>query len=180
MTLGRVSWQIKAGLVTVLCLVLIKFLLVPLYEWQDETIQRIKVLQKVVVQKKALVGNESRLNTLLQKEESSFKEISKFYYHNFSDAQALQLKLQKKMERLSASCEVKIKSTDWLYPSEGHIVQAPIKIRCEAVPNQIIKFIHAIESSRHFFSIDRLKIISRAKSSVIYVELDVSAYGVTN
>ena len=172
-----ISWRIKAGLAVVICLVLAKFVLAPLYEWQDKTIQRIKVFQRAVAQKKALIGNESSLNTVLQKSESSFKEAAKFYYRDFSDTQSLQLMLQKEMERLSASCGVKIKSSDWLYPSEGYIVQAPIKIRCEAAPHQVIKFIHAIENGKRFFSVDRLKITSRGKSSTLSAELDVSAYG---
>ena len=176
--LDKISWRIKAGLALVICFVLAKLVLAPLYEWQDKTIQRIKVFQRSVAQKKALIGNETRLNAVLQKAESSFKETAKFYYRDFSDTQSLQLMLQKEMERLSASCGVKIKSSDWLYPSEGYIVQAPIKIRCEAAPQQIIKFIHAIENGRHFFSVDRLKMTSRSKSSTLSAELDVSAYGV--
>lgn len=178
MTLYKMSWRAKAGLAVALCLVLTKFSLVPLHEWQDETIQRIKVFQKVVAQKKALIGNESSINTVLKNAESSFKDVARFYYRDFSDTQSLQLMLQKEMERLSTSCGVKIKSSDWLYPSEGYIVQAPIKIRCEAEPQQIIKFIYAIENGERFFSVDRLKMTSRGKSSTLSVELDVSAYGI--
>ena len=174
----KISWRIKAGLVAALCLVLAKFVLAPMYEWQDETIQRIKVFQRAVAHKKALIGSESRLNAVLQKAESSFKQAAKFYYRDFSDTQSLQLMLQKEMERLSASCGVKIKSSDWLYPSEGYIVQAPIKIRCEAAPHEIIKFIYAVENGRHFFSVDRLKMTSRGKSSTMNAEFDISAYGI--
>jgi hypothetical protein len=174
----KMSWRAKAGLAIALCLVLARFGLAPLYEWQDETIQKIKVRQKAVAHKKALIGNESRINTTLRKAESSFKQVEQFYYRDFSDTQSLQLRLQKEMERLSASCGVKIKSSDWLYPSEASLVQVPIKIRCEATPYQIIKFIHAIENGKHFFSVDRLQLTARGKSSVLFVELEVSAYGI--
>ena len=176
--LDKISWRVKAGLAVAFCLVLAKFGLVPLYEWQDKTIQRVKVFQRAVAQKKALIGNQGKIDTILQKAEASFKEAAKFYYRDFSDTQSLQLILQKEMERLSASCGVKIKSTDWLFPSEGDVVQAPIKIRCEAPPAQIIKFIHAIENGKRFLSVDRLKLTSRGKSSTVGAELDVSAYGV--
>ena len=176
--LDKVSWRVKMGLAVAICLVLANFVLVPMYEWQDETIQRIKVFQRSVAQKKALIGNEAKIDTMLQKAESSFKETAKFFYRDFSDTQSLQLMLQKEMERLSASCGVKIKSTDWLYPSEGYIVQSPIKIRCEAAPHQIIKFIHAIENGSSFFSVDMLKMVSRGKSSTLSAMLDVSAYGI--
>ena len=176
----KISWRLKVGLVFIFCLVLAKFVLAPLCEWRSENIQSIKLYKRAVAQKKRLIGSEGRINSTLQKAESSYKKASEFYYQDFSDAQALQLKLQKKMERLSESCGVTIKSTDWLYPSEGHIVQAPIKIKCEAAPDRIIEFIHAVESEKHFFSVDRLKITSRAKSSTVHAELDVSAYGIAD
>ena len=177
MILDKISWRVKAGLVAALFLILTKFVLAPLYEWQDETIQRIKVLQRAVVQKKALIGNEKKIDTLLERAESSFEETAKLFITDFSDAQSLQLMLQKEMERLSESSGAKINRTNWLYPSEGDIVQAPIKISCEATPEQVIKFLSAIESGKHFFSVDRLKIVSRGKSPTISAEIDVSAYG---
>ena len=94
MRLAGSDWRIKAGLAVCLFLVVLRFGLIPLYEWQDETVQKIKVLQKVVAQKKSLIGNEGRLNTVLQKAETSFNGAMKFYYTGFSDLQALQLVLQ--------------------------------------------------------------------------------------
>lgn len=177
-SIAKSDWHIKAGLFAAICLAIIKFVLSPFGEWQDRTIQEIKVLQKAVAVKKALLNNKSRLKAALQKAESCFEETSKLYYHDFSDAQALQLILQKEMERLAVSCKVKIKSSNWLYPSENYVVQAPVKIQCEAEPEQIIKFLYAIESSRYFFSVDRLKTVSRVKASTLIAELDVSAYGI--
>lgn len=178
MTLDKITWRIKAGLVAALLLGVVKFGLAPLYEWQDETVQRIKVLQKAVAQKKALIGNEHMIDNMLQNAENSFKQAIQFYYTDFSDTQSLQLLLQKEMERLSASAGVKIKNIDWLYPSEGDIIQAPIKLRLEATMDQLIRFIHSIENGKRFLSLNRLRIISRHKASTLNAELDVSAYGV--
>jgi len=175
--LDKLSWRIKIGLIIVFVLVLVKFILVPLSGWQDLTRQRIKILQRSIAQKKSLIGNEARINELLKKAEFSYKETIKFYFTNFSDTQSLQLILQKEMERLSVSSGVKIKNTDWPYPLKNEIVKAPIRIKCEAAPDQMIRFVRAIEQAPHFFSIDQLKMISKQKSSTITAEFDISAYG---
>ena len=99
------------------------------------------------------------------------------FVKDFSDAQSLQLVMQKEVERLAAASGVQIKRTNWLYPSEGEIVQAPIKINCVASPAQMMHFLSAIESGEHFFAVDMLKIISRGNTSSISAEIGVSAYG---
>ncbi len=176
--IDKMSWRVKAGLIVISGIVLVKFGLLPLYEWQDDTMQRIRVFKRAVAQKKALIGNESRLNDTLQKAESFYKAAAQFYFQDFAEPQALQLMMQKEIEHSAASIGIKIKSTDWLPPSEGYIVQVPIKIRCEATPDQILKFLQNIESGKRFFSVDRLKLSTRSQSAPLSAELYVSAYGV--
>ena len=100
------------------------------------------------------------------------------FYTDFTDTQAIQLHLQKELEQLSLSTGLKIINTDWLYPSEGDIIQAPIKINLEATMEQLVRFIHGIESGKRFLSVDNLKIVSKARSSTLRAELIVSAYGI--
>ncbi len=168
----------KVGVTLALILVLVKFALVPLYAWQDETLDMIQVQQKGLAQKKALIGNEQKIDELLKRSESALGELLKYYYQNFSDPQSLQLLLQKEMEQLSVASEVKIDSKDWLPPSAGDITKAPIKIRCEGIPASLFGFISAIENADHFFTVDRLTLTSRGKSSMIQADMDISAYGV--
>jgi hypothetical protein len=178
MTWGSISWRLKAGLTTAFLLILIRFGLIPIYDWQDKTIQRIKVVQQAVAKKRALMGNEDKIDALLMKTESSFEDTLKYYYQDFSDTQALQLTFQKEIEELASSQGVKTGRKDWLEPSEGEVVQVPIKIVCEAEPQKIMAFLSSIENADRFFSVDRLKIISQGRSSTIKAEIDVSGYGV--
>lgn len=178
MSLGTLSWRLKAGLVVALLLILIRFVLTPLYEKQDATIQRVQVLQQAVAKKKALIGNEKKIDALLEETQSSLEDVLKYYYQDFSDTQALQLTLQKEIEELASSQGVKIGRKDWLYPSEGEIVQVPIKIMCESEPQKIMGFLSAVENAERFFSVDRLRITSQGNSSTIRAEIDVSGYGV--
>ena len=176
--MNTLSWRLKAGITLALILVLVKFALVPLYAWQDETLDMIQVLQKGLAQKKALMGNEQRIDELLKRSESALEEVLTYYYQDFSDPQSLQLLLQKEIEQLSSASDVKIKSKDWLPLSAGDIIRAPIKIRCEGIPASLFGFISAIENADHFFTVDRLTLTSQGKSSMIQADMDISAYGI--
>jgi len=178
MSLGTLSWRLKAGLVVALLLILVRFVLTPLYEKQDATIQRVQVLQQAVAKKKNLIGNEEKIDALLEETQSSLEDVLKYYYQDFSDTQALQLTLQKEIEELASSQGIKIGRKDWLYPSEGEIVQVPIKIMCESEPQKIMGFLSAVENAERFFSVDRLRITSQGNSSAIRAEIDVSGYGI--
>lgn len=174
---AKITWRVKAGLIAALLLVIVKFVVFPLNEWKDDALHRISVLQMGVAKKKVLIGNEEKVNVLVEKAESFFNETAKYFYTNFSDTRSLQLVLQKEMEQLASAGGVKIKRKSWLYPTEGEIIKAPIKIKCEAGTDEIIQFIYAIESLKYFISVDRLKITSRNNSSVLQAELDISAHG---
>ena len=174
----KMTWQLKAGLATAALLALIKFGLVPLYEWRGETLERIESLKESVAVKKALIGKKSGFEALLAEAKSSYQVLGRFYYKDFTDAQGLQLKLQKAVEQLSSSCNVEIKSTEWLYASKEEVVQASIKLICEAPVDNIIKLIALLETDRKFLSIDRLQIISRSAATLVRAEICLSAYGV--
>ncbi len=172
----KLSRRVYLGLLAILVLVLFRYGLIPFYQWRDETIQEIKTQQKSLERKKTLVGRENRITRELEQAKKAFAAAAEFYYQGFADIRALQLRLQQELERLAKTCGVEIKSSDWLYPSEGYIIQVPIKVTCVAEPGRIIKFIYLLESAKHFFSIDRLEMVPNRRSATMNVELVISAY----
>jgi len=174
----KMTWQLKAGFATVAILALIKFGLVPLYEWRGETLERIESLKESLAVKRGLVGMKTGFKVLSVKAKSAYDEVLGAYYQDFTDPQSLQLILQKEMERLASVCNVKIASTDWLYVSKEGVVQAPIKLICTGAVDDIIRFIAAVEAGKKFVSIDRLQITSRSGAELVKAEIDISAYGI--
>lgn len=174
----KMTWRLKAGLAAAVFLAILKFGLSPLYEWRGEALQRIESLKESVAVKKTLIGKKSGFQALLGKAKLSHDEVLQSYYRDFTDPQSLQLILQKEMERLSSSCNVKITSTDWLYASREDVVQAPIKLICTGSVDDIIRLIAAVETDKKFLSIDRLQIISRPSAVLVRAEMGVSAYGI--
>jgi Tfp pilus assembly protein PilO len=176
---GKMSWRLKAALAAVLVVCVIRFGLVPLFDWHDSAMAKIKVLQGAVARKKALLANEGRLNELLEQARASFNETAQWLYLDVPDAQALQLRLQQELETLALAAGIRIGTTTWLSPSPGDIVQAPVKVRCEGAPDQLMRFIQRIETGERFLTIDRLVITAQGRTSTVTAELDVSAYGAT-
>jgi Tfp pilus assembly protein PilO len=179
MKLGKISWRLKAALTAVLVVCLIRFGLVPLFDWHDSAMARIKVLQGAVARKKALLANEGRLNQLLEQAKSSFNETARWLHLDLPDAQSLQLRLQQELETLASAIGIQIATTTWLSPSAGDIVQAPVKVRCEGTPDQIMRFIQGIETGVRFLTIDRVVLTAQGRTSTLTAEFDVSAYGTT-
>lgn len=173
----EMTWRIKAGLAIAGVLVFAQFVLTPFYQWQDQRLENLQSLARSVYKKKALLGNDDKLNQVLEKGKASVEQTLLYFYPNIAEAQALQLTLQKDIEKLSALNNIRIMSLDWLHPVEGEVIQSPIKIVCDGSANHVLAFIAAIEASERFVSIGSLKINSAGKADKIGVTMEISAYG---
>lgn|GEM_PF-1981303 len=173
----EMTWRIKAGLAIAGVLVFAQLVLTPFYQWQDQRLENLQSLARNVYKKKALLGNDDKLNQVLEKGKASVEQTLRYFYANVAEAQALQLTLQKDIEKLSALNSIRIVSLDWLHPVEGEVIQSPIKIVCDGSANHVLAFIAAIEASERFVSIGSLKINSAGKADKIGVTMEISAYG---
>jgi Tfp pilus assembly protein PilO len=167
----------KAGLVVAGVLIFLQFVLTPFYEWQDQRLENLQTMVRSVYKKKALLDKGDLLNQAMEKGQAAVERTMRNFYPDIADPQALQLTLQKDMEKLSALHTIKIVNTDWLPPVEGRVIQSPIKIMCEGSAAHVLSFIAAIEAAEHFVSIDSLKINSSGKADKIGLVMAISAYG---
>ncbi|MEI6102255.1 MAG: type 4a pilus biogenesis protein PilO [Eubacteriales bacterium] len=173
----EMTWRIKAGLSIAGVLLFVQFVLTPFYEWQDQRLENLQTLMRSVYKKKALLGKGDMLNQVLEKGKASVAQTMRYFYADVAEAQALQLTLQKDIEKLSALNSIRIMSMDWLHPVEGEVIQSPIKIICDGSIDHVLAFIAAIEASERFVSIGSLKINSSGKADKIGVAMEISAYG---
>lgn len=175
----NMNLRIKIGLIGIVILSVMKFAYFPLMDWKENALSKIHILNRSVSMKEKLVGSEKQIDGKLLEATKAYEEGLALFGHDFPDPQALQLRIQKRIENLVASRGITLKSTDWLYPSEGDIVRAPVKVRCEGTPYSIIELIKAIETDPRFLTVDRIKIVSRGQQShFVAAEIDVSGYGV--
>jgi len=162
-----VSPALRLPLLLALGVLLLAALLPPFLRWQRSLEEEIARRQQVAAREQALAGSQARLEAELQKASAAYTAAARYFYRDFADARALQLKLQKKVEQLAAASRIKLKSCDWLLPVTGFPLQVPLKLRFEARPGELVSFLHALENDSYFYTIDHLM-----------VGCDLSAYGI--
>ncbi|MBI5591218.1 MAG: hypothetical protein HY881_12120 [Deltaproteobacteria bacterium] len=174
----QLSVKYKIALGCILLILTVQYGLMPLYDWREAAIAHILKLNRSVARKKDLLSHVSDIKDGWQLAMERLQEIERYYQTGFSDPQALQLGLQKKVEKICSEAGVKILNMDWLPVSEGDVIQAPIKLRLEVVPDMLYKILCDMENDALFYSIDILRITARPNAETLTVELDMSSYGI--
>ena len=171
------TWKVKAGLAAALILALIQFVYMPFDEWRLGQLDQLESLIRNIQKKKALVGQEQNLTDTLKDLSLSLQQVTRNYYLDVSDAQALQLSLQKDIEKIAITQRVKINRAEWMYAVESDVLQAPIKVTCEGTAADILRFIHALESAEPFIVVSSLKLMMAGKTDWIGLIMEVSTFG---
>ncbi|MEI7590130.1 MAG: GspMb/PilO family protein [Deltaproteobacteria bacterium] len=176
----QLSLKYKIAVGCVVMLLMIQYGLVPIYEWKTSALEHIQKLNRSLSRKKDLLNHVDDIQDRWQKAMKQLQETERYYQSGFADTQALQLGLQKKIEKICAEAKVNVLNMDWLPVSEGDVIQAPVKLRIEAIPHLLFKILYELENDVFFYSIDIMRITARPNSETLTVELDISAYGVKN
>lgn len=177
---AQLTPRVVAGLCVGVFLLFIQYGVFPLRDWQQTLVRKTVSLKATVSNKKSLIGQDKVIETSLEKASAYQQELVKRFEMNFGEPEALQLNFQKQVEELAASLQIKIVNVDWLPGTRKPVVRVPIKFRMEAVPGRFLDFIYAIENADKFRSVDQIRLATRAKSDTVSVELDISAYGLTD
>jgi hypothetical protein len=168
----------KMALAAILMLLMLQYGLLPLYDWREAAIEHIQKLNRSLAKKNDLLRHTSDIQDSWQQAQARIQEIEKYYQSGFSDNQSLHLGLQKKVEKICAEVGAKIINMDWLPISEGDVIQAPIKLRMEASPENLYRILCDIENDALFYSVDIMRITARSNSEALMVDLDMTSYGI--
>lgn len=174
----QLSLKYKLAISGVLLLLVVQYGLLPLYDWRDEVITHVQKLNRSVARKKDLLSHTDDIRKTWQSAETQVKEVEKYYQPGYADTQALQLGLQKKLEKICSEAGAKVLNMDWLPVSEGDVTQAPLKVRMEAAPDNLYKILYDIENDPFFYSVDIMRITARSTSESLIAEMDISSYGI--
>lgn len=171
------SIKYKLAIGAILLILVFQYGLMPLYDWREASIAHIQKLNRTLAKKNDLLRHTSEIQDRWQQAQTRLQEIERYYQSGFSDTQALQLGLQKRVEKICSEAGAKISNMDWLPVSEGDVIQSPIKLRLEAAPDKLYKILCDMESDAFFYSVDILRITARPNAETLMVELDMSSYG---
>lgn len=102
----------KYPLFLILILCLFKFIIVPIFEWQDTLIAENKLLERKAKKVDGLLADESQLNTDLENSKVALSSIIKYFYPQ-QEQQEFRLEQQKKLEKELSKYDLKSTSVGW-------------------------------------------------------------------
>jgi len=176
--------KIRTGIIIILTLAVLKFVVFPLLQWNQNNIDQIFLLKKNISVKQKILTHGKEIESNLKKVSHSLKQASQYFWYDFADSGDLLLKTQKMLEKKASGLgphhKVKIQSLQWGTPYGKTIIRAPMDLRLSALPGDLLRFIVAVESDDKFYAIDSMRLTCRSRFPEIQVNMTISAYGVRN
>lgn len=108
--------QNKPFLLSVIAfLALLRFLVVPIFEWQDETLAKTQQLQKKIDKSLVYINNATKLEAY-NVDLSNALAVRNQAREVYSDVGRYQLAKQRQLESLFQQYDIRIKTSNWLEP----------------------------------------------------------------
>lgn len=136
--------QLTLSVIAVLAL--IKFLLLPLFSWQNEMLNSINKQNSQLVKGLYLLENQAELTNQLQGLKQVNSKQLQLIASSESSSIAYQLNVQKKVERLLEKYQLTSRSANWLNVIErGSVEEQRLEISLRGSVKQFIEFISEVE-----------------------------------
>lgn len=165
-------------------LLIIRFILVPILEWQQTQIDSIKSKELQLSKTNHVIDNVAEMNEALQRLTNSNQEKQVRYFEQTS-TNAFKLQLQQQVESLFSQYELKITNFSWVTDLPGQISQARAKISFEGSTVSFAKVQIAISQLPKFLNIAQwdLRIVGmndnklgKANGSIVLIGYNVAPH----
>jgi len=120
--------KIMLSLLTVL--MLIRFVIVPIFSWQDEKVAKIQNSKQRIAKTENVIARLPQITSALKKLQLSNKNIESFFTKKKSLA-AFKLQQQQQIESLFTTHGIKVKNFNWAADIPGKISESRAKITFE-------------------------------------------------
>jgi Tfp pilus assembly protein PilO len=144
----------------VVLLVIAKFIIIPIFTWQNELIADIGLLTNKQQKINEVLTNKSRNQQLGEQLLSTLKPVEALFFP-YQTESSFKLSQQKMLEALLAKYSLKIDNVGWqvtTYFDALAIVRYPIQIRFTGNTANTIQFIAAIEANSRHIEISELNL----------------------
>ena len=170
--------KVKFGIIIISILVFWKFIFIPLNTWHNDNIDRIFILKKNIHSKETLLKQKEFIERDLEKVSDSLEQSSAFFKHDFKDSGQLFLSLQKELEKTAKEKNIKILSANWGQATGNNVIKAPVELKVNALPKDLLNFMAEIESTEKFYTIDSVRFVCQNRLTEIQADLVISLYGI--
>ena len=96
----------------ILVLAILKFLVVPVLQWQDQTVEQTQLLQTRLSKAKSLLASKEQLESRSSQITERLEQLKAHIYEPES-AQQLKLSIQKQVERMLQNYDLDVSSLGW-------------------------------------------------------------------
>lgn len=120
--------KVMLGVLAVLLLA--RFILVPIFDWQQEQILAIETKQQRLVKTNNIIDRLPQINLALSELEANNLQQQQRYFEHAS-SNAFKLQLQQEIESVFTEHELKVTNFNWVVEIPGEISQARAKIAFE-------------------------------------------------
>jgi hypothetical protein len=140
-----------AILLSLLAILLIaKFVVVPIFMWQDQILVEIKEQEKKLGKTALLLAKEDGFNRLNQQIEQQLEQAEQLFYP-YQTGSAFKLQQQKHFEDLVLEHQLTLSSFSWQANSEDkelQIMRYQVRVRLKGNISRLVSFISALESQK--------------------------------
>jgi len=152
-------------LIAILCL--FKFIIVPVFTWQDALIAENKLLERKVSKVESLIDDENALNSKLETTKNSLNELLTYFYP-VKDAQAFRLAKQKEIEQQLAKYELKSSTVGWqntVAIPDTPLTRFQLQYSFSGQSDQAIAYLLAQQSMGYWHELETLNINVRRQKA---------------
>lgn len=152
-------------LIAILCL--FKFIIVPVFTWQDALIAENKLLERKVSKVESLIDDENALNSKLETTKNSLNELLTYFYPA-KDAQAFRLAKQKEIEQQLAKYELKSSTVGWqntVAIPDTPLTRFQLQYSFSGQSDQAIAYLLAQQSMGYWHELETLNINVRRQKA---------------
>ena len=140
-------------------LILIKWLIVPLYDWQQSTLQSNNTLaQRLAKSAYALKNQQQTAATLVA--QTTLLEQAENALFNYQAANSFQLAQQKVIESIFATYQMQISHLDWQIPvplTSLPLTEYELKLRFTGKASALAKLLSTLNSQDQWFTFDNFQ-----------------------
>jgi hypothetical protein len=156
----------KIALSLIALLLIIKFVFVPVFEWQNETLLEVDLLQKQVSRIDNVLNNRQEIESYGDSLANSLAFSSELFLVS-SDVSTFELEQQQWLELKIGEYELIAKNIGWS-PSQKHagsnLVAHNVQLNIDGNTSNIIKFIQDLQSQKYYIGVQAFNIRFKSQS----------------
>jgi len=138
--------QLALGVLVIL--IALKFLIVPLFDWQNSQLAQLANLQKRAVKSQNVIINQSQINQAQQTINAQLKAVNSLFV-DYQRESEFKLAMQQQIEQTIANNQLQINTSSWL-PSitvaNNQLIRHQLRLNLKGKMRDFINFITLLES----------------------------------